>query len=76
MDVNGKLSKMYREAKLDFITHKNINLRADLNKSWLHLNRNGSDKIGKNFDDFISKYYKWGQTENCVSTSDVPSAPA
>ena len=33
LDVNGKLSKMYREAKLDFITHKNINLRADLNKS-------------------------------------------
>ena len=40
---------MYREAKLGFITLKNINPRDDLNKSILHLNRSGSDKIGKNF---------------------------
>ena len=40
LDVNDELSKMYREAELDFITHKNINLRADLNNSRLHINRN------------------------------------
>ena len=40
------------------MAHKNINPRADLNKSRLHLNRNGSDKIGKNFVNFILKYYK------------------
>ena len=57
-DVNDELSKTCREAKLDFITHKNINPRADLNKSRLHLNRHGSDKIGKNFVNFILKYYK------------------
>ena len=56
LDVNGELAIICREAKLDFITHKNINPRADLNKSRLHLNRNGSDKIGKNFVDFILKY--------------------
>ena len=72
LDVNGELAIICREAKLDFITHKNINPRADLNKSRLHLNRNGSDKIGKNFVDFILKY-KWGHTENCVKSSDVLS---
>ena len=56
LDVNDELAKMCREAKLDFITHKNVNPRADLNKSRLHLNRNGSDKIGKNFVNFILKY--------------------
>ena len=40
LDVNDELSKTYREAELDFITHKNINLRADLNNSRLHINRN------------------------------------
>ena len=50
LDVNDELSKMYREAKLDFITHKNINPKVDLNKSRLHLNRNGSDEIDKNFE--------------------------
>ena len=76
MDVNDELVKMYKKAKLDFITHKSINPRADLNKSRLHLNKNGSDKITKNFVNFILKYYKWGHTENCVKISDVPSTPA
>ena len=58
LDVNDELSKMRREVKLDFITHKKINPRADLNKSRLHLNRNGSDKICKNFVNYILKYYK------------------
>ena len=66
--------RMSREAKLDFITHKNINLRAEFNKSRLHLNRNGSDKSGKNFDNFVLKY-KWGPTENFVKSSDFPSTP-
>lgn len=48
-DVNNELSKMCREVKLDYITHKNINPNVDLNKSKLNLNRNGSDKIGKNY---------------------------
>ena len=50
----------YVEAKLDFITHESMNSRADSNKSRLHLHRSGSDKIGKNFVNFILKYYKWG----------------
>ena len=50
------MMNLYREAKLGFITHKNIKPRADLNKSRLHLHRNGSDKIDKNFVNFILKY--------------------
>ena len=76
LDVHDELAKMCREAKLDFITHKDINPRADLNKTRLHLNRNGSDKIGENFVNFTLKYYKWEHTENCVKSSDVPSSPA
>ena len=59
-DVNDELVKMCREAQLDFIAHKNINPRAGLNtsRSRLHLHRNASDKIGKNFVNFILKYYK------------------
>ena len=45
LDVNDELAKMCRKA---------------LNKIRLHLNRNRSDKIGKNFVSFIFKYYKSG----------------
>ena len=76
MDLNDEHSKMCRETNLDFITHKNINPRADLNKSRLHLNRNGSDKIGKTFVNLILKYYKWGHKEKCVKSSNVPSTSA
>ena len=55
--VNKENLKMCRETKLDFIKHKNINPMTDLNESRLHLNKNGSDKIGKNFINFILKYY-------------------
>ena len=72
------LWKLGREAQLDFIAHKNINPRAGLNtvKSRIHLHRNGSDKICKNFANFILKYYKWGHMGNCVKASDVPSTLA
>ena len=57
-NANEEVPKMCREAKLDFIMHKSITPRTDLNKSRLHLCRNGSVKIGKNFVNFILKYYK------------------
>ena len=76
LNVNDELSKMCRDAKVDSITHKNINRRVDLSKSKLRLNRNGSDKTGKNLVNFFLKYYKWGHKKNCVKSSDVPSTPA
>ena len=45
LDVNNELPKMFREANLDFITHKNINPRAVLYKIKLPLNRNGQIKL-------------------------------
>ena len=74
MDVNDQLAKMCREAKLDFITHKNINPRADLNKSRIHLTRNGLDKIGWNITNEDTRNIKWGH--NWVKSSYVPSTPA
>ena len=53
LNVNDELSKTYRDAKLDSITHKNINRRVDLSKSKLRLNGNGSDKTGKNLVNFF-----------------------
>ena len=57
---------MHWNAKLDFITLEKTNLRANLNKIRLHLNRNSSDEIGKNFVSFILKYDKCGNKESCV----------
>ena len=37
---------------------KSLTPRTDLNKSRLHVYRNGSVKIGNNFLNFILKYYK------------------
>ena len=43
-----ELSKMCDKVKLLFLRHSNINLKIHLNKSKLHLNRNGYEKLGKN----------------------------
>ena len=43
-----ELSKMCDKVKLLFLSHSNINLKIHLNKSKLHLNRNGYEKLGKN----------------------------
>ena len=47
-EVNRELSKMCDQEKLLFLSHSNINLKIHLNKSKLHLNRNGYEKLGKN----------------------------
>ena len=57
MKVNKKLSKMCVKEKLLFLNHSNINPKIQLNKRKLHLNRNGSEKIGKNFVNFIRVNY-------------------
>ena len=57
LEVNKELSRMCEKEKLTFLEHSNINLRAHLNKSRIHLNRDGSEKLGKNFVDFIVNRY-------------------
>ena len=56
-EVNKELSRMCKKEKLPFLEHSNINPRAHLNKSRIHLNRNGSEKLGKNFVDFVVNHY-------------------
>ena len=56
-EVNKELSRMCKKEKLPFLEHSNINPRAHLNKSRIHLNRNGSEKLHKNFVDFIVNHY-------------------
>ena len=45
MEVNKELSKIYGKEKLFFLSHSNINLKTHLNKSKLHLNRNGYETL-------------------------------
>ena len=52
-EVNKELSKMCDKEKLLFLSRSTINPKIHLNKSKLHLNRNGYEKLGKNFVKFI-----------------------
>ena len=54
MEVNKELAKMCKREKFQFLEHSNINPKAHLNKSKVHLNRNGYIKLGKNFANFIN----------------------
>ena len=54
MEVNKELAKMCKREKFQFLQHSNINPKAHLNKSKVHLNRNGYIKLGKNFANFIN----------------------
>ena len=54
MEVNKELAKMCKRERFQFLEHSNINPKARLNKSKVHLNRNGYIKLGKNFANFIN----------------------
>ena len=56
-EVNKELSKMCDKEKLFFLSRSTINPKIHLNKSKLHLNRNGYEKLGQNFVNFIRKNY-------------------
>ena len=54
IEVNKELEKMCNKEKLKLIKHDNINPKAHINKSKVHLNRKGYLKLGKNFANFIN----------------------
>ena len=54
MEVNKELAKMCKKEKLQFLEHSNINPKTHVNRSKVHLKRNGSIKLGKNFANFIN----------------------
>ena len=57
MEVNKELSKMCNREKLLFLEYNNIKPKTHLNKSKHHVNRNGDEKLGKNFVNFINNNY-------------------
>ena len=58
-EVNKELSKMCNKEKLLFLSHSNINPKTHLNKSKLHLKRNGYETLSKNFVNFTRNNYTW-----------------
>ena len=46
--VNGILKKLCNDCNLGYVDNSGIDPRTHLNKSQLHLNRNGSDELAKN----------------------------
>ena len=58
-EVNKELSKMCNKEKLLFLSQSNINPKTHLNKSKLHLNRNGYETLSKNFVNFTRNNYTW-----------------
>ena len=54
MEVNKEQAKMCKRENFQFLEHSNINPKAHLNKSKVHLNRNSYIKLGKNFANFIN----------------------
>ena len=57
IDLKQNYWQAVKKEKLPFLEHSNINPRAHLSKSRIHLNRNGSKKLGKNFVNFIVNHY-------------------
>ena len=56
-EVNKEFSKICDKEKLLFLSQSNNNPKIHLNKSKLHLNRNGYKKLGKNFVNFVRNNY-------------------
>ena len=54
-----------------FLSHSNINPKIYLNKSKLHFNRNGYEKLGKNFVNFIRNNYTWLNETNKKANIDI-----
>ena len=62
---------MCDKEKLLFLSYSNINPKIHLNKSKLHLNRNGYEKLGKNFVNFIRNNYTWLTETNKKANIDI-----
>ena len=62
---------MCDKKKLLFLSHSNINPKTHLNKSRPYLNRNGYEKLGKNFVNFIRSNYTWPPETNKKTNIDI-----
>ena len=71
MEVNEEVSKMCDKEKLLFLIHSNIDPKTHLNKSKLHLNRNGYETASKNFVNFILNNYNLLPETNKKANIDI-----
>ena len=71
MEVNEEVSKMCDKEKLLFLSHSNIDPKTHLNKSKLHLNRNGYETASKNFVNFILNNYNLLPETNKKANIDI-----
>ena len=62
---------MCDKAKLLFLSHSNINPKILLNKSKLHLNCDGCEKLGNNFVNFIRNNCTWLNETNKKANIDI-----
>ena len=66
---------MCKKEKLLFLDHSNMNQKTHLNRSELHLNRNGYEKLGKDFVSFIKNNYTWLPVTSKKICSDFDDSP-
>ena len=77
--VNECLEVQCKDQNIDFISHMNINPRANLNQDRLHPNGKGQDMIENNFSTFINNFYfckvlpttSTGMFEDCISRPEL-----
>ena len=62
---------MCDKERVFFLSHNNINPKTHLNKRKLHVNRNGYEKLGKNFVNFIRNNYTWLNETNKKANIDI-----
>ena len=74
-EVNKELSKMCKKEKLLFVDHNNINLETHLDRSKLHLNHSGYEKLDKNFVSFIRNKDAWLPVTSKKVYSDFDDFP-
>ena len=66
---------MCKKEKLLLVDHGNINPKTHLNRNKLHLNRNGYEKLGKNFVSFVWNKYAWLSATSKRVYSDFDDCP-
>lgn len=54
--VNSVLRKFCRQNPWKLIDHSNITVDLHLDRSRLHLNKNGTSRLARNFTDFINYF--------------------
>ena len=71
----NKVANYVRRKNLFYVDQSNINPKTHLNRSKLHPNRNGYEKLGKNYVSFIRNNYAWLSVTSKKVYSDFDDSP-